>query len=82
MAIYSGQSLAECSPPPAPLARYPTLHCRGLEVVRIRDRTVGLTLTLEPNTGELGRSSFPNTGSLDTIKVIQDTGYKEGFLSS
>jgi len=68
MAIYAGQSLAECSPPAAPLARYPTLHCRGLEVVRSRDRTIGLTLTLEPNTGEVGRSSFPSTSSLESIK--------------
>ena len=71
MAIYAGQSLAECSPPAAPLARYPTLHCMGLEVVRSRDRTIGLTLTLEPNTGEVGRSSFPSTGSLESIKVLQ-----------
>lgn len=68
LAIYAGNSLAECSAPPAPLARYPSLTCRGLEVVRTRDRTVGLTLTLEPNTGEVGRSSFPSTQPADCLK--------------
>ena len=51
------------------MARYPSLTCRGLEVVRTRDRTVGLTLTLEPNTGEVGRSSFPSTQPVDCLKV-------------
>ena len=72
MAIYSGNSLAECSAPPAPLARYPSLTCTGLEVVRTRDRTVGLSLTLEPNTGEVGRSSFPSLPAQDSLKVLRN----------
>ena len=38
MSLYAGSSLAECSAPPAPLARLPSLACSGLEVERRRDR--------------------------------------------
>ena len=41
----------------------------GLEVERRRDRTLGLTLTLQPNTGELGRSSFPSAAHVHNLKV-------------
>ena len=40
-----------------------------MKVVRTSDRTVGLTLTLEPNTGEVGRSSFPSAQPVDSLKV-------------
>ena len=40
-----------------------------MQVVRTSDRTVGLTLTLEPNTGEVGRSSFPSAQPVDSLKV-------------
>ena len=63
MAIYTGSSLAECAAPAAPLSRYPSLACRAVEVVRSGDSTLGLTLVLEPNLGEVGRSSFPARGN-------------------
>ena len=46
------------------------LAARSVEVIRVGDRTVGVTLTLEPNFGEIGRTSFPvKTQSAEFIKV-------------
>lgn len=64
MAIYAGSSLADTAAPPGPLPRYPSITCRAVEVVRSAagDRTLGVALTLEPNLGEVARSSFPSRG--------------------
>jgi len=56
MALYTGNCLSECAAPAAPLSN---LMCRSVEVIRRRDRTVGVALALEPNFGEIGRTSFP-----------------------
>jgi len=62
MAIYAGNVLTECVAPQQPLSRYPSLQCKSVEILRSGDRTVGVTLALEPNYGEIGRSSFPSRG--------------------
>jgi len=62
MAIYAGNVLTECMAPQQPLSRYPSLQCKSVEILRSGDRTVGVTLSLEPNYGEIGRSSFPSRG--------------------
>lgn len=59
MAIYSGNSLADCTAPLPPLSRLPTLTCRGVDILRSGQRTTGVAVTLEPNMGEIARSSFP-----------------------
>lgn len=72
MAIYAGSSLADTAAPPGPLPRYPSITCRAVEVVRSAagDRTLGVALTLEPNLGEVARSSFPSRGqSPEFLKV-------------
>jgi len=67
MAIYTGNSLLECAAPAAPLSRLPSLACRAVEVVRAGGRTVGVMLSLEPNYGEVGRSSFPVKGQCQEL---------------
>jgi len=67
MAIYTGSSLTECAAPEAPLSRLPSLACRAVEVIRAGGRTIGVTLSLEPNYGEVGRSSFPVKGQCQEL---------------
>ena len=59
MAIYSGNSLAECTAPLPPLSRLPSLTCTGVDILRSGERTTGVAVTLEPNMGEIARSSYP-----------------------
>ena len=48
--------------------------CRSVEVIRCRDRTVGVALALEPNFGEIGRTSFPvKQQASEVIKVNKNT---------
>ena len=70
MAIYTGSSLAECAAPAGPISRFPSLGCRCVEVVRAGDSTLGLTLVLEPNLGEVGRSSFPARGNNSEVLKV------------
>ena len=51
----SGPSLPDCLSPPAPPSRLPTLEARRVEVIRSGGRTVGVSVELAPNTGDLGR---------------------------
>ena len=81
MAIYTGSSLAECAAPAAPLSRYPSLTCRAVEVVRAGDSTLGLTLVLEPNLGEVGRSSFPARGNTSEYLKVSQRPPDDGLLS-
>ena len=59
MSIYSGPSLADCTAPPTPPSRLPTLEARRVEVVRRGGRTVGVSVLLAPHPGELARSCLP-----------------------
>jgi len=59
MAIYTGNSLAECTAPLPPLSRLPSLACTGVDILRSGERTTGVSVTLEPNMGEIARSSYP-----------------------
>ncbi|XP_023346757.1 UPF0183 protein CG7083 [Eurytemora carolleeae] len=56
LAIYSGNSLADCTPPPPPPQPIPTLLCKSVDVIRFGRRSCGLSFTLEPS-GEI-RSNF------------------------
>ena len=47
MSIYSGPSLADCTAPPAPPSRLPTLEARRVDVVRSGGRTVGASVAIE-----------------------------------
>ena len=46
MSIYSGPSLADCTAPPAPPSRLPTLEARRVDVVRSGGRTVGASVAI------------------------------------
>lgn len=91
MAIYSGSSVPipgpSSSSPPAPISRLPSLSCRGVKVVREDKRTVGLLLSLEPNLGEVIRSSFPPEapelqGNTATQKMIRFGDSVQDVMSS
>ena len=46
MSIYCGASLSECSAPPVPPPRFPSLHAEGVEVLRRQRQTLGLRVRL------------------------------------
>ena len=57
--------------------------CRSVEVIRCRDRTVGVALALEPNFGEIGRTSFPvKQQASEVIKVNTNTNILWKLVSS
>lgn len=66
MTLYNGPSVPAPGPlssaPAAPLSRLPSLTCRGVKVIRGGCRTLGVLVSLEPNVGEVVRSSFPPGG--------------------
>jgi len=48
LAIYTGNSLADSTPPPRPPSSIPTLFCKSIRVVRFGQRTCGISVCLEP----------------------------------
>lgn len=67
LAIYSGNSLADCTPPPPPPQPIPTLLCKSVDVIRFGRRSCGLSFTLEPS-GEI-RSNFNQRIEAVTRKI-------------
>jgi len=50
LAIYTGNSILDCTPPPPPTPSIPTLLCKSIRVIRYRERTCGISVLLEPST--------------------------------